>query len=253
VYCITSDGDQSLPSGLQGIDPDHPVGVVVTGDLVAVVSQVSLSEFDEERLREHLGDMAWVERVARRHEDVLEAVAAGATIIPMRMCTLYRDERGVLTMLERESRVMHAALDDLRGRAEWGVKVFAGPPPASGTQPDEEPPSSGADYLHRRRREHEERGLEHERLNEALETIFGRLEERAVRAATLPLQRPEMSGHRAEMVLNSVYLVDEADLPEFQGQVAALQDEYAQHGLELGATGPWPAYNFVPDAIGTAS
>ncbi len=33
--------------------------------LAAVASQVPLEEFDEERLREHLADMTWVEATAR--------------------------------------------------------------------------------------------------------------------------------------------------------------------------------------------
>src|SRR5207248_1127065 len=36
--------------------------VVQEGDLAAVVGRVALDEFDEQRLREHLADIDWVER-----------------------------------------------------------------------------------------------------------------------------------------------------------------------------------------------
>ena len=54
------------------------------------------------------------------------------------------------------------------------------------------------------------------------------------------------------MALNGVYLVEDASQDAFHLEVEALRREYAGLGLELEATGPWPAYNFVPGAIGAA-
>jgi hypothetical protein len=52
------------------------------------------------------------------------------------------------------------------------------------------------------------------------------------------------------MVLNGVYLVDDASLATFHEAIEAAQEEFGPEGIELVATGPWPPYNFVPDAIG---
>jgi hypothetical protein len=54
------------------------------------------------------------------------------------------------------------------------------------------------------------------------------------------------------MVLNGVYLVSDDGAHAFHEEVHALQSELEAGGIELVATGPWPAYNFVPGEIGAA-
>jgi hypothetical protein len=71
-------------------------------------------------------------------------------------------------------------------------------------------------------------------------------------ALTSPPQRPEVSGHPGQMLLNGVYLVEDDQLATFQALVDELQEQYEDDGLELLPTGPWPAYNFVPGTIGAA-
>ena len=43
---------------------------LVEGDLAALLSPVPLAEYGDERLREHLEDISWLERTARAHEAV---------------------------------------------------------------------------------------------------------------------------------------------------------------------------------------
>jgi hypothetical protein len=52
------------------------------------------------------------------------------------------------------------------------------------------------------------------------------------------------------MRLNGAYLVGEDEREAFHAAVHQLAEEAGPHGVELSLTGPWPAYNFVPDAIG---
>jgi hypothetical protein len=252
VYGVTVAAGASAPE-IPGVDSAHPVTALPAGDLVALVSRVPLAEFDEERLREHLGDIVWVETIARRHEAVLESAAARTSVIPMRLCTIYREAAGVRAMLERESAAMHDALVLLEGRSEWGVKVFSVPEvPAPPTDPPGPEAESGAAYLEQRRQDHRRREAIDEERAAACEAIHGRLSGLAVRARVIPLQRPEVSGHQGEMALNGVYLIDDDVVPEFHDAVAALQSEFGARGVELQSTGPWPAYNFVPDAIGVS-
>jgi hypothetical protein len=243
-----------LPEGLRGIDPISRPRLLRHGDLAAVVSKVSLSEFEEERLREHLSDMAWVEATARAHELVLEMVGEVTTLIPMRMCSVYRTEGGVSEMLARESTPLSEALDHLKGKTEWGLKVFAEPqpPPGTGTAEAGEQAESGTDYMRQRRSERDARFTVDERLNEACTAIHDELSAVAVDSLTAPLQRPEVSGHDGQMLLNGVYLVQSAEQPEFLNLVETLRAEYESLGLYLEPTGPWPAYNFVPGTIGAA-
>jgi hypothetical protein len=240
-----------------GVDPSRPVHLLIEGGLAAAVSEVDLGEFGEAQLREHLRDMTWVERVARAHETVLDQIRAQATVIPMRMCTVYRSEAGVREMLRREADALCQAIDHLEGKAEWGVKAFAdtGRTAAvtAGDEAEEAPGSArGAAYMRQRRDERDRRERARQQLEEAASQIHDRLCTLAGDGQVLPSQRPEVSGHVGDMVLNGVYLVDDDDRERFHAEVQLLEAEFAPRGVELELTGPWPAYNFVPGTIGAA-
>jgi hypothetical protein len=88
------------------------------------------------------------------------------------------------------------------------------------------------------------------RVQEATTQIHESLRALASEGVLVPLQRPEASGRRTEMVLNGAYLVEDAAQERFREQVDALQAQFAPLGLVLELTGPWPAYNFVGGTIG---
>ncbi len=252
VYCVTR-ADGAALGELSGIDPDHGATPLREGPLTAIVSRVPLADFEEESLREHLGDMDWLERTARRHEDVLDAVRSVRTVIPMRLCTVYRDEVGVRTMLDREADALIGGLAELDGKAEWGVKVFAlgaeAEPEADGGHHAVES-SAGTAYMEGRRREHDRRRRAGRRHDEACASIHARLSAVSIGAQLAVPQRPEMSERHEEMILNGVYLIEDSRQERFHAQISALRAEYEPVGLALEPTGPWPAYNFVPQTIG---
>jgi len=263
---------ERLPASidLPGVDAAHGVTTIREGELAAAVSQIQLDDFDEARLREHLSDPAWIEQIARAHERVIDEIRRSATVIPMRMCTVYRSESGVREMLRRESEALAEALAQLQGKTEWGVKVFFDLAVAArlgdtarvertsdGTAADGESDAvsgdgAGAAYMGRRSSERER----HVKAASRIERAAGQIHERlcAVSAEGLlsPSQRADTSGHNREMILNGAYLVEDETEEVFHQEVQALQASFASHGLELEKTGPWPAYNFVPGTIGAA-
>jgi Gas vesicle synthesis protein GvpL/GvpF len=249
VYGIVAAAGSSIaeaPTGVEG----SGVQLLAEGALAAVVSSVPAGDFDDARLRQHLADMEWVERLARAHEAVLDWTRARFTVVPMRMCTVYKTEGGVREMLMRESVTFEEALGQLEGRSEWGVKVFV-VPVHHGSQQDLNV-ASGSEYLGRRQRELERKEEEAERSHEAAAEIHQRLCALACDGLVAPPQRPEASGHDGEMALNGVYLVEDEEAARFEAAAAELRSEFEPLGLDLVLTGPWPAYNFVPGSIGAA-
>jgi hypothetical protein len=243
--------DTELSGQLSGVYPASPVTLLREGALAAVTSQVPLEEFDEVRLRDHLADMTWVEATARAHEAVLDQVREQATVIPMRMCTVYRTDGGAREMLLREADSLQDALEHLRGKSEWGVKVFAELESVDESSPAEGE-TSGTAYMERKRTERDRRERLLETIEEATTQIHDRLSAAASDSLVVPPQRPEASGHPGEMVLNGVYLIADEAVDAFHAEVEALQAEFGGDGLVLALTGPWPAYNFVPGTIGAA-
>jgi hypothetical protein len=249
VYGLVSDGALATAPELPGIDGSHAVECVTQGELCALVSRVSLDQFDDQRLREHLADMAWVERTARRHQQVLESVLGQCTPLPMRLCTLYNDEQGLLEMLARQQESLSAALADLAGKLEWGVQAFSAArrrQPSS--NPGATPATTGTAYLQQKlasRRAGEQADANLEAICDRLHTELSSF---AVASRLGPLQRPEVSARQSPMILNASYLVANEQRERFGSRFAELGDEHAEDGVELQLTGPWPPYNFVPTA-----
>jgi Gas vesicle synthesis protein GvpL/GvpF len=253
VYCVVGGDHGSLPDDLEGVDPHHPVHALEQDGLAAVVSRVPLAEFGEEPLREHLSDMEWLERTARRHEHVQEQVAAGGTPIPMRLCSIYRDESGVRSMLVREGPALREALDNLRGKTEWGVKAFADVDAVEPAPPRAESASGsgeGAAYMQGRLQQRRRREETAARVDEACDSLHAALCAVAADGVLLSPHRPEMTGRDVPMIFNASYLVVGADADAFRAEFDRLSRELSPLGIELEQTGPWPPYNFVPGAIG---
>ena len=122
TYCVVRI-DASVPLDMPGIAASRVERIEAEG-LAALVSRVPAAQFATEPLTHNLNDLAWLERVARGHEAVLDAVLAQNTLVPLRMCTLFEDPAGVREMLDRQRDSLSAALEALEGRLEWAVKVL---------------------------------------------------------------------------------------------------------------------------------
>jgi gas vesicle protein GvpL/GvpF len=249
VYGVVS-GDLTLGALPVGVDGVGIVHAVSEARLTALVSEVAGADFDEQRLREHLGDMAWVQDTARRHELVLEAIGALATVIPMRMCTVYPSEDEIRQLLAREARALREGLRYLEGKAEWGVKVFSDP--FAGAQPGADRGTSGADYMRGRLRDREARANAAQRAEDAARHVHEVLDTVAEDSVIVSPQVHEHRDPAGELLLNGVYLVQDASREDFRAQARALARSFVELGIELELTGPWPAYNFVPGTIGAA-
>ena len=254
--------DADLPTGLSGVDPGHPVEAVRAGGLLALVSRVPLDEFGAEPLRENLNDLAWLERVARAHETVLDQAVQAATCVPLRLCTIYESEESLRAMLDREAESFADALGQLAGREEWSVKLLvdtdaltreARARATTSRAPSERGGASeGGAYMLRRRVERRVRERAAQIASEVAEAVHARLDAHAVDAVTRPAQNPELSGYEGEMLLNGAYLVEADRVDALHALVAELERDHGALGARLELTGPWPPYNFVPGGTGTA-
>ncbi|MGD9525805.1 MAG: GvpL/GvpF family gas vesicle protein, partial [Pseudonocardia sp.] len=84
--------------GIAGIG-DAPVRVVAEGRLVAVVGKVDAREFAEEPLAANLGELPWLEKVARAHHRVVAALADRHPVVPVRLATVFTGEQTVRALL----------------------------------------------------------------------------------------------------------------------------------------------------------
>jgi gas vesicle protein GvpL/GvpF len=256
VYCVLN-ARAPRPADLHGIDDRFPVERIEAADLAALVSRVPRAEFAAEPLRENLNKLDWLERVARAHEAVLEAVLAEATIVPLRLCTLYENEDGVRRMLQQEQGALSTALGALLGREEWGVKLFVDADKLreeARTSNDEaakltrelERQSGGGAYMLQRRLERHLREVASSLASATAADMQESLEGLGVEVVMRSPQNRELSGHEGEMLTNAACLVDTAGLEHLQQLATQIEERYASLGARVELTGPWPPYNFVP-------
>jgi hypothetical protein len=246
LYAVTRPLTAGALEGQTGID-DRPLAVVVEAGLGAVVSDVDLDAFGEEGLRRNLESMEWLERVARKHDDVVNAVARTGPTAPMRLATICLDDDGVRARLIEWRDEMTAALDRVEGRSEWSVKVVL-PPTTTGAAPHptvatDRGAGAGAAYLLRKRQETELRArTEQDALDEAA-MVYDRLAGLAVAGRRLTPQDPRLSGHPGTMTLNAAFLVEDDGGQAFEETAAELGRSLPVGTLLV--AGPWPPYSFA--------
>lgn len=250
VHGVIPAADAQAADGLPGVTSEHPVCALVEGPVAALACRVPAEEFDERALREQLEDLAWVERVARAHESVLDELLPATTVVPMRMCTVYRAEDAVRAMLRDERAALTVALDRFAGATEWGVKAFAATPDPPRRAAAPARAASGTDYLLARRRQRDEAAVGARELEAAASEIHGTLAAIARDARAGRPQPAELTGRSEPMILNGSYLVQASALDAFHHALDGLHRRLRRTGIELESTGPWPPYHFLPDALG---
>jgi hypothetical protein len=254
LYAVTDERAAPLAGELTGTGVGAgAVRPLTAAGLAAIVGDVETREFGQAALRRNLEDIGWLERTARGHHAVIEAVGTRCPAVPMRLATVYNSDAGVLTMLRDRAADFRAALSRLAACREWGVKAYAAADPAPPGRPeDREGPAGrpGTAYLRQRRAQLTSRTNARQEAMAGAQAVHTELSRLSVSARLYPPQDPGLSGQAAPMVLNAAYLVAEERAGEF---AAAVDDLTGRHrSMRLGLTGPWPAYSFVggPDAGG---
>ncbi|MFI7411941.1 GvpL/GvpF family gas vesicle protein [Streptomyces sp. NPDC049627] len=254
VYAVCRPFRSALQSQLTGVAGAPPKQLTHHG-LIAVVSTVPEADFAEEPLRAHLEDLDWLTATARAHQQVIDALTAVTTPLPLRLATVFRDDSGVRTMMEAREEDFRRVLDRLDGRVEWGVKVYAETEsaasaapaapaaPAESGRPESKAALSGRDYLRQRRMQTRAR----EDVWQAATAFAGRLHEKlSAFAEDSRLHAPQsatLSRASGQNMLNAAYLVPRADSEEFVELVDREKDDAP--GIRVELTGPWAAYSFT--------
>ncbi|HEX6451720.1 MAG TPA: GvpL/GvpF family gas vesicle protein, partial [Trebonia sp.] len=216
----------------------------------------------------NLEDLAWLERTARAHHEVIDAASRDLPLLPMRLATVYSGEPTLADALEARREDFRAALRQVGGRVEWGVKAYAQPQPGRGapgggddaeaadTSGESTPAEGGAStgsgagmaYLKKRRAQMTARqDARRDAVTDARELHAG-LARQAAQARLHPPQSPQLSGERTPMLLNAAYLVGQSEGTGFAAAVAAAAAAHPELRVEL--TGPWPPYSFAGEESG---
>lgn len=243
LYCIVhaarAPSTFGVPRGLP--HGRRPVISDLTRSLWLVLANIPLDTYGPDALEPSLRNVQWVTDVALAHERVVEFFAAqpGATVIPMKLFTMFSSER--LALAETSVRVPHleAVIDRIAGCEEWGVRITRRPSRADAAHT---PPkaASGTEFLTAKKvardTARQAAGAAAEAAEEAYTTLSAIARDSRRRPDT-----PE--GATTPPLLDAAFLVPADRRTSFEAAVKKLADASEETLVTL--TGPWPSYNFV--------
>jgi hypothetical protein len=262
VYAVTDRDPAQDLSRLTGV-AGTKVRQTQAAGMTALISDVDLDEFGADALRRNLEDLGWLERTARAHHEVIDAASRIFPLLPMRLATVYHGETTLAEDLDARREDFLAALEQVGGRVEWGVKAYAQPQPgreapggggdagAAGTPREstsgesDTPRGGGAGMAYLKKRSAQMTARQDARRDAVTgaREVHAGLARQAAQARLHPPQSPQLSGERMPMLLNAAYLLRQSEGTGFAEAVAAAAAAHPELRVEL--TGPWPPYSFA--------
>ncbi|HEX2642640.1 MAG TPA: GvpL/GvpF family gas vesicle protein [Thermoanaerobaculia bacterium] len=257
VYCLVRSAEapslKGVPAGLPGVSAVRLLEVRKSGGdgkdgLWLAVADAPLPDYAAEAIEGRLQDLSWVSDRALAHEAVIEFFLGRATVLPMKLFTLFSSEEKAQRDLAADVARLHRVLDRVEGCSEWGVRVHLDEARAREAQARELRPgerdASGTGFLLRKKREQEAaRGLS-ARLRSEMDEVFAEL----ARTASDSLRRAPVPGEAgARLLLDGAFLVHSSHTAQFETGVQRCAERLAGLGCEVTLTGPWPAYHFLEE------
>jgi hypothetical protein len=245
VYAVGRAG-MPLDASATGLDGGLLRSVTANG-LTAVVSSVPEDAFSSQGLKAQMEHLDRLEAIARAHHTVVESAYEGATVLPMRLATVYMDDTRVQSMLIERRQDFGELLSWLEGHVELGVKVYADPQRTDTALSDTRGPadagSPGRAYLQQRRAQRRS----HQDAYRAAGSLAAGMPDRVTGLARARVvhrpQQGELARSVGENIANEAYLVPVARVEEFYQSLNGLAD--GVDGVRIEITGPWAPYSFA--------
>jgi hypothetical protein len=246
-----------------GIDKKHNVYPVEGKDICVMVSQIDSDQFQlqinkvfSELHKSARATPSETQEILQAHENVVTSLMKGRTIVPFKFGTILKDEQAASQMLHDDEEKFKKLLSKFAGREEWEVKVYADLHQfiqyAARTELEfktleekRERLARGVSYLLGRKMEKELKSKAVTQLAKITVALFQELGEDAFEAKLNKILPQKLTGKKKEMVLNTVYLVEQKKVYCFCEHGKSLLEKYEPMGLDLEISGPRPPYNFT--------
>jgi len=167
LYCVVkaaakpgvSRGSAGLPGAARpsvvSLDPSLPAQRAA---LWLVVAEVPLDRYGPDALESSLRDLQWVGDAAVAHEAVVEhfAGARGATVVPMKLFTMFSSTERAIREMRLRRRDLEPVMKRIAGCEEWGVRMMRQAPAVVRPRREAGSAASGAAFLSAKKRARDE-------------------------------------------------------------------------------------------------
>lgn len=263
TYCLTR-SPISFPHTFMGIDGVHEVYLAEQDGIFAILSNVSLKEFNEETIEKNMTDVIWLAHKAKRHEEVIDFVMTYAAtnhnritpVVPLRFCTIYKNQESLFkAVLPYKEKIM-GFLDYTADKTECSVKVFCDKMAFLNSYDKNEEPSAtinqapllpGEAYLLARKMSKGREETFTVDIQRILSDVHCALSPYADCHKFLRCTNKNIHGRSFDMVMNTAFLVRQQAFILFRDTIGVLSEKYKEQGLVFEFSGPWPPYSFCPE------
>ncbi len=175
-------------------------------------------------------------------------------VLPIRFGAVFSSRQALERLLTERWTDIARCLDAVSGKEEWSVKAFVDVErasewfvdndPALAERRQQLPASQGARYLQEKRFRADVR----KQIQSWSRTIAEQLREElhSLAEEVRPLKLTQGTYPGKEIVFHSAVLIASSSVAHFQEQLELLQARYAEQGVILDGSGPWPPYSFCP-------
>lgn len=246
--------EHPLPERVEAIDGSERVERIVEAGLAAFATPIDLEEYTQAAIDARAGDVEWLGAIGYRHQGVMAALMREGTIIPLRAFTLHGSDTSVRARLAEDHERFTKMLERLDGKQEWTLKIELEPERWSEALTRRvgrlrelvdkiAAAASGAAFLLRKKLDAERKSASKEAEDELVAEIERAVLERLV-CETVAESRQQREG--AFPQLNVLINRDEeATLQEIADD---LGKRYAEDGVTVAVSGPWPPYTFATES-----
>ena len=220
----------------------------LTGDGYGlVVAHAPLALYDAAAIEANLGQLDWVAERASEHELVVEHAMKLGTVVPMKLFTLFSTDERATAHVHRMKKSLGPVVDRIEGCEEWGLRIAfdrrrttSRPGPSrSGTAAGT---ASGTAFLRQKRQLEDERRREEIDGTADAQALLD-LASREARSVRVRQQPGDDLG--TSILVDAVLLVPRRAGKRLVELVRSSARRLVDEGLEVGFSGPWPAYSFI--------
>ena len=250
VYCVVKSAKAPslarAPKGIAGAE--KPRVVDAGGGYRLVVATAPLSKYSAEKINARLEDIEWVAERGAEHEALVEHVAENATVVPMKMFTLFSNDERAVAHVTKMKKTLDRVVDRIAGCDEWGLRILFDEAEATRLAAEEaraSKPTSGTSFLERKKKQQDVRKSLNASAADEVDGLYDALGKIAKRSVRRSAPNRELAGR---VLLDAVFLLPKKEVKRFQKTVGDTAEGLASRGFHVALTGPWPAYSFIGGA-----
>lgn len=245
--------ESGIPSAI-GIDHKN-VYTIIYKKLAAVITPVNGEKYSQQHLDLQIKDTEWLKDKAFWHHQGIDIIHQQFTILPMSLCTIFQNEKNLISLLTKQYDVILNKLNLLKGKQEWNLKLFCSSENTKSYVINHNPKvvelreslasmPKGKQFIMKKKLEQlisSELEMEQTRWWKAIE------EQLSPYYTDSRLRKnwgKEMTERQDDMIINCDFLIKTADSELFLMKVQEIEQNFKMFDCTFQVTGPWPPYHF---------